>query len=408
MGRQAKLWGWSTGAHGSRVRVAERIAGGPIYAMTPLAGGGWKKVSLGHRDKERAMQEASHLAAQRGRGDEPLERLTVAQMFDLYSRSVVPTQCPRHQEGTRRSIELWTRFLSGTRVVETIGPSEWEAFQRVRTSGEVDGRGQVVAKAEDRRPVGARTIARELKVLRSACRRATIERTQAGGFILPYDPTRGLALPAERNPKRPTADTERYEKLQTVAHLVKMRRGWGRKATWEPSYLPTLLLLAGETGRRISAILALRWGDWLPSEGTHGALRWRAASDKLRKDWTVPVSAPVETELRLERERRAAEPEDGLVFPSLNDASKSVSLPVVSAWLRQAEKLAGLTPMDQGAWHPFRRMFACQRKHLPVKDVATAGGWSDTATLQNVYQASDQETLEAVVSGGKRLKGVRR
>lgn len=409
MGRKAKLWSHRAGSYGSGVRVAERVAGGPLYAMTPKHGGGWIKVSLGHRDKDRAIQEASALAARRQGGDEPLQRLTVAQTFDLFSRAVLPRQCPRHRVELSRSMELWTRFLGGNRVVETIGPGEWEAFQRVRTTGEIDGRGRAVAKTEDRRPVGPRTQAREMKVLRAACRRATIERTKAGGFLLAYDPTRGLALPTERNPKRPTCDTERFEKLQAVAHAVKMRKGVGKAAVMVPSYLPILLLVAGETGRRISAILALRWSDWRPSEGTHGFLRWRAASDKLRKDWDVPVSAAVETELRLERERcGAAESSDDLIFPSLNNPAVAVDVSVVTGWLRQAEKLAGLTPLDRGAWHPFRRMWACQRKHLPVRDVATAGGWKDVTVLQGVYQAADQETLEAVVSGGKRLKGVRR
>ena len=57
---------------------------------------------------------------------------------------------------------------------------------------------------------------------------------------------------------------------------------------------------------------------------------------------------------------------------------------------------------------PFRRMWACQRKHLPPRDVAAAGGWKDVTVLQGVYEAADAETLEAVVSGGKRVVGILR
>jgi hypothetical protein len=121
------------------------------------------------------------------------------------------------------------------------------------------------------------------------------------------------------------------------------------------------------------------------------------------------VSAPVETELRLERERcGAGEGSDSLLFPSPNNPAVAVDVSVVTGWLRQAEKLAGLTPMERGAWHPFRRMWACQRKGQSVQDVAFAGGWKDLTVLQGVSQTADAETLEAVVSGGKRLKGVRR
>lgn len=364
-------------------------------------------VSLRHRDRDRAKEEAQTLAARRQKGDQPLERLTVAAMFDLFTRSVLPRQCAHHVEELTRGIELWTRFLGGSRVVETIGPSDWDAFERARATGDIDGRGRPVTEPDKRRPVGPRTIQKEMKILRAACRRATIDRTPTGGFLLAADPTRGLTMPSEKNPKRPTADSERFDKLLAVAHQVKMRRGWGRKAVWEPSYLPILLRLAGDTGRRISSILALRWNDWRPGEGSRGALRWRAETDKLRKEWVVPVSPAVDAELRLELERRGpSEPPDGLLFPALNDPTRPVSLPVATAWLRQAERLAGLEPLERGAWHAFRRMWACQRKHLPVRDVAAAGGWKDVTVLQGVYEAADQETLEAVVSGGRRVKGI--
>src|ERR1043166_6072580 len=112
MGRRMNLWSWSTGVHGSRVRVAERVPGGFLYAMTTAPRGrGWRKVSLGHRDKERAMAEAMSLAARRQKGDEPLRRLTVGQMFDLFERSAIPRQCERYRGELRRTVEMWVRFL---------------------------------------------------------------------------------------------------------------------------------------------------------------------------------------------------------------------------------------------------------------------------------------------------------
>ena len=60
---QPKLWSWSTGRHGARVCVGEKRPGSTLYAMTPKVGGGWLNVCLGHSDKERAMAEASGLAA---------------------------------------------------------------------------------------------------------------------------------------------------------------------------------------------------------------------------------------------------------------------------------------------------------------------------------------------------------
>ncbi|MEJ2340316.1 MAG: hypothetical protein P8Y15_15695 [Gemmatimonadales bacterium] len=54
--------------------------------------------------------------------------------------------------------------------------------------------------------------------------------------------------------------------------------------------------------------------------------------------------------------------------------------------------------------YSFRRMWASKRKHLSVKDVAAAGGWTDTATLERCYQHADPHTLEEVVLSGRTLR----
>ena len=46
---------------------------------------------------------------------------------------------------------------------------------------------------------------------------------------------------------------------------------------------------------------------------------------------------------------------------------------------------------------PFRRLWASERKGLPVKDVAAAGGWKDITTLLDCYQQPDEDTLREVV-----------
>ncbi len=51
-------------------------------------------------------------------------------------------------------------------------------------------------------------------------------------------------------------------------------------------------------------------------------------------------------------------------------------------------------------FHSFRRMWATKRKHLSRKDVAAAGGWSDTQTLEKCYQHPDPDTIEEVVLPG--------
>lgn len=153
--------------------------------------------------------------------------------------------------------------------------------------------------------------------LRAACQRATIERTPKGAFVLESDPIRGLVLPVEKNPQRPVYDTARFEKLIVVADRVQMRLGWGREARWERSHLRTLLRLAGDTGRRISAIVALQWVDWCPELGIYGKLRWRAEEDKVGREWWAPVTPEVRAELEALRRERPGVGE-AILFPAPN------------------------------------------------------------------------------------------
>jgi hypothetical protein len=57
------------------------------------------------------------------------------------------------------------------------------------------------------------------------------------------------------------------------------------------------------------------------------------------------------------------------------DVTQPLDYGLASAWLRRAEKLAGLEKLERGTWHPYRRKWATARKHLPLADVAAAGGW---------------------------------
>ena len=154
------------------------------------------------------------------------------------------------------------------------------------------------------------------------------------------------------------------------------------------------------TGRRIGAIVQLRYSDWFPDEATYGVLRWRADSDKLGKEWKAPVAPEVRDAIvSLRRERPGVG--DAYMFPASNG---HVRVDVTRKWLRKAEKLAEIEHEKGFGWHSFRRMWASKRKHLSLTDVAAAGGWKDTQTLQRCYQHADPDTLEAVVLEGRRLR----
>jgi len=77
-----------------------------------------------------------------------------------------------------------------------------------------------------------------------------------------------------------------------------------------------------------------------------------------------------------------------------------VSYERVRCWLAKAERVAGVPKQVGGSFHPYRRAWATARKHLPLKDVAAAGGWRSEAVLLRHYQQPDEATLLRVVTGG--------
>jgi len=168
MPRRQRCWRWVTGSHGAKVKVFERVPGGPLYVGVPLATGGYRRASLGHTNREQAMKDACALAASREAGSAEHGPLTVSAMFALYLASSAGKQSPSHAVVTQRAAELWTRWLGSGYRVDRFGPAQWEAFIRLRTSGEIDAKGRAVPDPEAREPVGPRAVARDLKVLRAA------------------------------------------------------------------------------------------------------------------------------------------------------------------------------------------------------------------------------------------------
>ncbi|MBI3983217.1 MAG: hypothetical protein HY337_09905 [Gemmatimonadetes bacterium] len=95
--------------------------------------------------------------------------------------------------------------------------------------------------------------------------------------------------------------------------------------------------------------------------------------------------------------------EISLVFARGSDGAEPMDRHLFDKWLVAAERHAGLPKLKGGLWHPYRRKWATERKHLPLKDVAAAGGWQDVETLLECYQQPDHETLKSVMDGAKTL-----
>ena len=282
---------------------------------------------------------------------------------------------------------------------------DWEGFHDARLSGTIDARGEhVTGDPNPRRPVGPRTVEADLKWLKWVLNWATKWRTE-NGYLLAENPVRGFEIPVEKNPRRPVASQGRYEAIRAVSDDVLVRVSRGGEVETVRSALSELLDLANGTGRRLSAICALRYEDLRLDAGPHGAIRWPATTDKQGKASLVPISPLVRAAIdRVLAER----PGTGAayLFPSPADRAKPVSRHLADKWLRRAERLAGLEPQPGSLWHAYRRKWATERKHLPPTDVAAAGGWAGPETMQRAYQHADLATMLTVVLDTRELRDV--
>ena len=89
------------------------------------------------------------------------------------------------------------------------------------------------------------------------------------------------------------------------------------------------------------------------------------------------------------------------LFPSPTRPDLPIRRDLTARWLLKAESLAKLPKLRGGVFHPYRRLWATERKHLPDQDVAVAGGWRDAQVLRQSYQQADPVTVLGVVEAGE-------
>jgi hypothetical protein len=402
-------WKYSVGERPYTVTVYERRSGGNLYVRVwdgslRSGRGGWRKRSLGHRDRERAKAYAHEQHAKLRQGDEEIRAglVTLARLLALYRAHHTPRKARSGQAEDRRRIELWTRSLGAGKDPHRITLAEWEAFQDARRSGAIDARGRSVAEG-DRRPVRTRAVEGDLQWLKWVLAWGTKWRDREGRYLMRENAVRGYEIPTEKNPRRPVATQDRYEAVQAVSDRVMMDVRCGDRPELRQSYLSELLEIANGTGRRLSAICQLRYADLRLAQGPYGSIRWPADTDKTGRETVVPIGPGVPSALdRVLRERPGIG--GAPLFSHPRDPSRAVTRYMADRWLREAEELAGLEPQKGSLWHAYRRKWATERKHLPDVDVAAAGGWRETGSLKRAYQQADEATMLAVVLGAGELR----
>lgn len=284
--------------------------------------------------------------------------------------------------------------------LEDLSQTGVDAFAAARRAGTLRAQN----RATGPQTVRDGTIRQNLNWLAALLRWARGHRVQ-GRRLLATNPLDGLTLlPREKNVRRPVASEARYQATLAAAPHVDPT---GR--------LAGLLALARFTGRRVTAFASLGASDVALSAAAvkralarggedarraehmpHGAIRWRAETDKLDFEELTPLSRGAREALDayLRAQLRVG---DVPLFPDTLDATQPMGTMDAAYLLTRAESHAGLEKLSRGLWHPYRRLWASERKHLPDPDVAKAGGWRDLATMKTAYQQPDLATTLAVI-----------
>jgi integrase len=390
-------------------RVGELDAGGSLYLFW-MEDGRQRMRSLRHKradlgtdakEQERQARVAAiaameeHAAKQQRSAEvpapEPGEVLTLGALADLYKVHGFHGRSERYQKEQTATVNRVVDFLGRDRGVPSLCKTDVKAW------------------TAHRRANGVRqgTIASDLAALKIALNFATDHKRADGSALVEFNPIARVRIEKEGNPLRPVADVDRYQKLKDVAHHLPPSFGLALDLVWA-------------TGHRIGAVLGLRWADvildpeeaarvaneldsgpkWKAGHFVDGGIRWYAgqSADNKKRDHVALMSALARE--ALDAARPDICPPDAWVFPAPKDATKPVGYHVVKNWMERAQTLAELPHLKGGLWHPFRRRWATDRKHLPEGDVAKAGGWRDPETMKRSYIAADADTIRAAVING--------
>lgn len=235
-------------------------------------------------------------------------------------------------------------------------------------------------------------------LLHAMLRWATTKRLSNGAYLLDRNPLDHVRRVREKNKKQPVATWERFQAtIATMRELAAAATDDDTQTRWLK--MEVALFIAEATGRRLGSIRQLRWEDF---RYDNGVVCWRAEADKKGYKWEVPMPRAFMDAMREYQRRLGAI--TGPVFAAPAAREGIMDRHLFDKWLSHAEKVAKLPKLDGSLWHAYRRKWATERKQSNPKDVAAAGGWKDIATLLEVYQQSDEESVLAVMSEPRKLR----
>jgi integrase len=412
--KKPATWSKLITEHGVTVRIFERA--GIIYRSVKLgrvesaAGNVRTKQnvrSLGHGDRTLAEEQARELCeelkvtqlteAKKGKA-------TLGEVFAAYRQHRLPNLSRDRQSFAESRLALFAKAWGRDLPLSHMCQAHADKYTRLRKSGELIPPG--IARQE-RASYAVRngTIDSDFRWLASVFNWARSHKV-GERRLLPENPMDDMEWQKEKNKRRPVATHARF--LRTLEHA---------DAVDAQGRFRCILTLARHTGRREAAVCSLRLDSLLLSQdriaarlaelgkdeglAAHmpaGAIHWRGETDKEGVDRVTPLSSAAREAVDVYLRRYKAVGAVPL-FPSNVDAMAPVTTSTATAWLLRAEKRAGLPKLAGGMYHPYRRLWASERAHMPDMAVAEGGGWKSADVMRASYQRASPEALLAAVEG---------
>ena len=281
---------------------------------------------------------------------------------------------------------MFKRFFGPSRKASTLNLGDWNGFIRARRERRIGPRETVRKALEIKKNggalplVGDRQIEYDLRFLWAVLNWATKTGDHAGKVLLVQNPLRQFVRsrdwPRENNPERPSLTEAQFQAILEASEEMDWR-------------FRVAVVWAHETGHRIGSIRTLRWSD---IDKERGWMRWREETDKVDWEHHTPLTEDALHAIAIAEGRRP-NGNYGWVFPSPSDPERPCSRNIMRDWWNLAQKRAGLGDLPRLGWHSLRRKFANDLRHVPLKDLASLGGWKDTQTLLKCYLKEDERAM---------------
>ena len=397
----------SLGERGYRVRLFEnRDKGGMIYREVQLPNGRKSRRSLGTRDWAHAEELGLQIVGGLMSGHEAPMPAGPVRLGELCTRFLAESpmlldNADRTRKEAARRLSIVRSVIGDARDVRTLSENDVRQYEARRRAGGIRyGKDSVTGK------VRQRSVQADIKLLKQVLYWACSVTHADGSRLLERNALEYVKVKGEHDVARPIASFERFEatrkamrafqdryaeEAQTLEKPRDRERAERRRVSWIRAELALVLMEA--TGKRRGSIVGLQWQDF---DVARGYVTWRPEHDKKNKTWIVPYPADFFETVREFQRRLGAV--GGYLFPRLDGSAGHAAPELLSQWILKAEAAAGLPKLRGGVCHPLRRKWRSERRDLPMKAVAAAGGWTDMTTMEKCYDLPDDAAVLAVTS----------